>query len=394
MQRRFRHRVVYFLFRPVFRLFLKFRFGYEYEPFDESTLKGPYLILGNHTQNLDPVFLAFSFKKPIYFVASTMVFNLPVISPLLKYLVNPIPIDKFRSDVKSAKLILKTLKEGSHVSLFPEGNTSFSGETGPIDEAIAKLVKVAQVPVVFFNLRGGYLTRPRWAIYKRKGPLKGSVRSVLTVEEIKVMSVEALHQKIIEELSVNDFKVMKNARYYGPSKAEGAESGFYYCPHCHVFESLFSKGDHIYCQSCEFDVEADDFGGFEKNFKGTHYETPMTWSRAQAEALKIKIHQSPKDMVLFQDIDWTLYLIRPSKSKLKMDTVDLTMTPSEIHIQGGNTDLKLPVKNVQAAVQMRNNCILHDKITDTTYYLVPLKRGNSLKYVQAISFCQKENRYV
>jgi hypothetical protein len=70
------------------------------------------------------------------------------------------------------------------------------------------------------------------------------------------------------------------------------------------------------------------------------------------------------------------------------------MTPSEIHLWGEHTNLKLQVPSIQAAVQMRNNCILHDKVTDTTYYLVPLKRGNSLKYVQAIALCQKENVYV
>ena len=32
--------------------------------------KGPYLLLFNHTTNLDPLMMALSFKGPVYFVAN------------------------------------------------------------------------------------------------------------------------------------------------------------------------------------------------------------------------------------------------------------------------------------------------------------------------------------
>lgn len=394
MHKKFRHKVIYVLFRPFFKVFLRVRFGYRFTPFDETTLKGPYLILGNHTQNLDPIFLALSFKKPIYFVASTMVFNLPVISWFLKYLVNPIPIDKFRSDVKSAKRILKVLKEGSHVSLFPEGNTSFSGQQSPIDVAIAKLAKVAGVPVVIYNLKGGYLTRPRWALYKRKGPMHGAVTTVLTPEEIKSMDVETLHLAIIKLLKVNDFETMKQHRYPGPKKAEGLESAYYYCPGCHAFETLYSHHDHVFCQACDFSVEANDFGGFEKNYSGFYYSSSIDWFNAQKEALSVKIHQSIKTAPLFNDEDWTLYRIIPLKPKQKLMTVSVVLSSTQLQLLGENSQLTLAVEALQSAVQMRNNLILHDKVSDITYYLVPPAKGNSLKYVDAIELSQKEHSHV
>jgi 1-acyl-sn-glycerol-3-phosphate acyltransferase len=389
MQKKFRHRVVYFLTRPLFTLYFKVRYHFRFEAFDEKSLKGPYLILGNHTQNLDPVFLAHSFQSPIYFVASTMVFNLPVISPLLKYLVNPIPIDKFRSDVKSTKRILKTLSEGAHVCVFPEGNTSYSGQTAPIDIAIAKLAKVAKVPLIFYNLQGGYLTRPRWALYPRKGLLKGGIRDVLLPEQIAAMTLEDLHQTIQYNLTVNDYDVMKKHRFIGSRKAEGAEAGFYLCPHCQAFESLVSQKDIIYCEGCDFKVEVNEFGQFERLFKGTHYQTPMDWSFHQEEALKIKVHQSTLEEPLFEDADCKLYLIHSLKPKEKKGLVQLSFSKSVLRLTGLNIDLSFSVEHLQPAIQMRNNLILHDKVSQETYYLVPPKNVNTLKYVQAIGFVQK-----
>lgn len=389
MKPKFRHRVIYFTLRPFFKVFLKWRFNFQFERFDESSIPGPYLIVGNHTQNLDPVFLALSFQKPIYFVASTMVFNLPVISALLKYLVAPIPIDKFRSDVKSAKLMLKTLKSGSHVCVFPEGNTSFSGKTGPIDISIAKLAKTAQVPLVFYNLHGGFLTRPRWALVRRKGLLRGAVKEVLMPEEIANMPLEELHQFIIENLTVNDYEIMKKHRYEGKDKAEAAESAFYYCPHCQSFETLHSKGDTIQCETCDFRVDVNDYGKFENSFRGTFFDTPMKWFEAQEEALQVKIHQTSLEDVIFKDEAWTLYEIRPLKPKLKLGVVDILIRKNRLHLIGLKDEFEFLIQDIQAAVQMRNNLILHDKKSNQTYYLIPPKHGNGLKYVQTIEFVQK-----
>lgn len=389
MKPKFRHRVIYFTLRPFFKVFLKWRFNFQFERFDESSIPGPYLIVGNHTQNLDPVFLALSFQKPIYFVASTMIFNLPVISRLLKYLVAPIPIDKFRSDVKSAKLMLKTLKAGSHVCVFPEGNTSFSGKTGSIDISIAKLAKTAQVPLVFYNLHGGFLTRPRWALVRRKGLLRGAVKEVLMPEEIANMPLEELHQFIIENLTVNDYEIMKKHRYEGTKKAEAAESAFYYCPHCHAFETLHSKDETVHCETCDFIVNVNEYGKFENCFSGSFYETPMKWFEAQEEALNVKIHQTPGEDLLFKDEAWTLYEIRPSKPKLKLGVVDIQIHKNTLYLMGLEQALEFSNLNLQAAVQMRNNLILHDKKSNQTYYLIPAKHGNSLKYVQTIEIIQK-----
>ena len=77
MKKRFRHVLFAILFRPLFRIGLWIRYRYWAKIYKNKAVKGPYLILGNHTMNMDPFFVSLSFKEPIYYVASDMLFAIP-----------------------------------------------------------------------------------------------------------------------------------------------------------------------------------------------------------------------------------------------------------------------------------------------------------------------------
>lgn len=82
-----RHKPIFAVLRGIFRMHTKIRYNYNAVKTD---IKGPCLILCNHVTTFDPVFAALSFKCPVYFVAMDDLFNMKV-SPLLRYLVAPIP---------------------------------------------------------------------------------------------------------------------------------------------------------------------------------------------------------------------------------------------------------------------------------------------------------------
>ncbi len=392
MRYKFRHRVTFAIFRKVFEWYARFKYQYTFDRFEE-TLE-PYLILGNHTQALDPVFMAFSFKKPIYFVASTMIYNLRVWSRVLDYLVAPIPINKFRSDFRSTKAILKTLKEGQHVALYPEGNTSFSGEQMPISIAIAKLVKKAKVKVLFHTITGGHLSHPRWAKYGRKGKMHGSVKKILTVEEIAAMDVETLHQYIKKTLAVNDFKIFTDTPFKGKNKAVNIESAYVVCPHCHRVETLYSKGDDVRCTACEFHVTVNDYGRFEPRFEGRYFTATPAWFDDQIAVFKSMVETQKDDAILFHNADETLYEILDLKPKEKRDRVSITLTKKSLTIEGPHTQEKWDPMDIDSAVQHRNGLILYHRPTAKTYYLLSDEKRSALKYVSMIKILQKETSYV
>lgn len=127
--------------------------------------------------------LSLSVRFPIYFLASDDLFNLKI-SPLIKYLVAPIPKSKSLRDVAAMRSVLNVIKEGGAVGIFPERNRTISGGQWEMTDAIAKLAKFLKVPLVIYNICGGYGTDPRWGHSIRKGRMSGGVRRILSVEEL------------------------------------------------------------------------------------------------------------------------------------------------------------------------------------------------------------------
>ncbi len=392
MRYRFRHRVTFAIFRKVFEWYARLKYHYTFDRFEETD--EPYLILGNHTQALDPVFMAFSFKRPIYYVASTMIYNLRVWSKVLDYLVAPIPINKFRSDLRSTKAILKTLREGQHVALYPEGNTSFSGGQMPIDIAIAKLVKKAKVKVVFHTIEGGHLSHPRWAKHGRKGFMHGSVKRIMTVEEIAQLDLDSLYGEIMSTLYVNDFERFTDTPFKGKNKAINFESAYVVCPHCHKLETLFSKGDHITCTQCAFDVSVNDYGRFEAHFEGRYFTTTLPWFDDQIAVFKSLVASRSDTDELFHDAGESLYEIRDLKPKKKLDVVSIHLSKSALILKGSKVNETFDPLDVDPAVQHRNGLIIYHRPTAKTYYLLSDEKRSALKYVSMIKILQKETSYV
>ena len=62
----------------------------------------------------------------------------------------------------------RIVQQGGSIGIFPEGNTSYSGQTVQILPATVKLIKMLKIPVIIMNIKGMYLSYPRWAIYKKK----------------------------------------------------------------------------------------------------------------------------------------------------------------------------------------------------------------------------------
>lgn len=245
------------------------RIKYRYKPVKSDLPEGPYLILSNHQASMDPFWVSKSFRFPIYFFASDDIFNLKI-SPLIEYLVAPIPKSKSLTDLKAVKDVLRVLKEGGAVGIFPEGNRTIGGGQWEMTDAIAKLVKVSKVPLVLYNLCGGYGTDPRWGGKIRRGTkYTGFVRRVVQPEEYAAMNAEELFGLIKTELDVND--TLSGERYKSRRRAEYIERALYLCPVCGGVSSFVSHKTRFRCAQCGAEAEytedmkiAPPIGGYRK----------------------------------------------------------------------------------------------------------------------------------
>lgn len=240
-----RHARVFAFLRPVMRFY--FRLRYNYKAIPSGLKKGAYLIISNHQTTMDPFMLSLSFKFPVYFIASDDIFNLKI-SPLIKYLVAPIPKSKSLRDVAAMMGVFRVIKEGGAVGIFPEGNRTISGGQWEMTDAIAKLAKSLKVPLVIYNIKGGYGTDPRWGHSIRKGRSEGYVRRIISPDELKDKSTDEVFNIIKDELSVDD--TLSGIEYLSRKRAEYIERALYLCPVCNGVSGIVSDRYRFKCRYC------------------------------------------------------------------------------------------------------------------------------------------------
>ena len=115
-----RHVRIWKLFWWPVRLIAWLKFGFV--PVSER-VKGPFLLVCNHNTDWDPLLVGSSFwDGQMYFVASEHIFRSPLLGQLIAWAQDPIPRQKGGSAASAVKAMLRHLKEGHNVALFPEGN--------------------------------------------------------------------------------------------------------------------------------------------------------------------------------------------------------------------------------------------------------------------------------
>ena len=178
--------------------FFRWKFGYRYDDF--SAVPGPYLLLANHNMDLDPALLGVASGQDIRFVASEHVLRKGLGSWFLTCCFDPIVHTKGKLGLKSSMDILRSIRKGERVALFPEGNRSFNGVTGAIPPVTGKLVRSTGAPLITFRFEGGYFTQPRWSVRARRGEVVGHLVRVYAPEELRGMTDEEVTEAIRKDL--------------------------------------------------------------------------------------------------------------------------------------------------------------------------------------------------
>jgi 1-acyl-sn-glycerol-3-phosphate acyltransferase len=156
--------MVYTLSRWIFIFVSNILFNMKYYG-TKNFPKSPFITVANHTSIVDPPLMGIACKKyPLKFVAKKEIFDVPVAHHWASA-VGGIRIKRDATDVSSIKAVLKCIKEGNPVCIFPEGTRSMDGELQQPKAGTGFLVAKAKVPVVPVYIRGAFNAWP-----KGKGP--------------------------------------------------------------------------------------------------------------------------------------------------------------------------------------------------------------------------------
>ena len=333
-----RHAAVFAFLRFAMAPFLWLRYHYRAEK--APIRKGPCIVLSNHQATMDPFFISKAFPFQLYFYASDDLFNLKV-SPLIRYLAAPIPKSKSVADLKAVMISLRVLREGGAIGITPEGNRTLSGRLWEMGDSVAKLVKTAKVPLVLFNLCGGYGTDPRWGVKIRRGTkFVGRVRRILTPEEYAGMSDEELFGIIKNELDVDD--TLSGKRYKSRRRAEYIERALYMCPVCGSIGTIHSHGTGFCCTSCKTEAEYTEdlkisppVGGYSRIYEW--YE----WERQEIVRRILGGEKISDGDILFRES------VKLQK-KIKLPGNTVTLDKDSLMISGGGTETRYPLAEIDA----------------------------------------------
>lgn len=367
---KFRHKVVFAILRficvPLFRIM----YGYRRKKYKIKRNQG-YFIISNHQALLDPLFVAMSFKTPVYFVATDNLFNQKYISFWIKWLVNPIPKRKGTIDASCLKTCLKIAKENKTVGLFVEGNRAYADFQFYIDPSITKLIKKMNLPVILYNLKGGFGVDPRWGRKNRRGKFTGEVKRELSIEEINNLSHEELYEIVCNELKVYDSNL--NIEFKSKYRAEYLERQFFVCPKCNKMQTIYTKNGKIHCTNCDLDVEYTTNLLLKSNDETFKFNKLVDWYNYQIEYLN---NLDIKDEIIFKDEEVELYYSNTNQPRTLITKGTLTLTKDYFQIN----DYKIAVNEVTSASPVGGFKAVVS--TDNNNYLIKgNEKFNPLKYV-------------
>ena len=296
----------------------------------------------------DVIVACMRLKKQPFIVANQNLFTKQPLKFLLNAIAHAIPKSKGTSDIRTAKELIGAVKRGYPVCIFPEGNTTFNGETNYVEESTMKLIKKLKIDVVVCKVRGGYLSKPRWATSARKNKRAHfHYNVIISKDDLKDMTVEEINKKVNDEMYNNDYEYQREVMIPHPSKkiAEGLENILYICPECESIGTLETKGKEIKCTHCNNAGFVDDYG-FIQGFK---FDNTVDWDSYQRpfdSKLKEVMFKSPGKIYLVNDLDMSRKYLGEVTVRYENETIKIS----------GAFEKEFPIADVKnPIVTMRRN---------------------------------------
>ena len=290
----------------------------------------PAILVCSHMSNLDFLFLAFAMLPTrLNFVCSANYFSNPLFRFLLANL-GAISKRQFSPDVAAMRSISKILANDGVVAIFPSGQSSFAGQSTPINTSIAKLIKHFAVPVISVRLSGANLALPKWNMsWPRKSRVAAERNLLLSKDDCRELSREEIYYQVCHALRFDDYEDMREMRpklrSRKPRSAKGLEKILFLCPVCHCEYTISTKRNRVYCSACGYKVKMDHTGYLE----GGGFDTPTQWYRWQKEYL---------DETLQDEACWmidTVQLIKVEENneRVPVGAAHMTLDCHTLHIE-------------------------------------------------------------
>lgn len=309
-----RYKLIYKTVRSLVPLILH---KYDFRTDRISKRDEPYIVVANHLTEVDMLMLAGAFSEHMYFVAGEHLLRTKA-GPKMKWAQDPVFTFKGAPSIDTMREVIRKIKAGHNVMIFPEGSRSFNGETIKLGNGIAKLVKMAGCALVTYHIEGGYFVAPRWAYTTRTGPMKGNIVNVYSSEDVRNLSREELTDCINRDIYENAYVTQRRNMYTykGKRLAEGLENYLVKCSRCGAFDSMVTEDDRFRCTECGQSGRYTPEGFLEGD--GLRFDSVYDWGIWSEEETCKYIREFEGEGPAFSDEDVVLYEVLPDHSRIDL----------------------------------------------------------------------------
>lgn len=156
---------------------------------------GGAMLLSTHQSVMDPVLVGLCCNRFINYLARHTLFKNPLFSLLIRVL-DAIEIDRERGGLAGLKEMLKRLKRGESVLLFPEGTRTSNGQIGEIKPGFIPIARRSGVPLVPIAVVGAYECMPKGAKWLVPHPIAVVFGKPILANEYEELSDEELLDRV------------------------------------------------------------------------------------------------------------------------------------------------------------------------------------------------------
>jgi 1-acyl-sn-glycerol-3-phosphate acyltransferase len=186
-------------------LFFKFFHRLEVIGLNNIPSTGAFILASNHQSYFDPPALGCKLPRNLHYFARDSLFFWPL--GLLIRNLNSIPVNRSQLDIATLKRVLKVLKQGDPLLVFPEGTRSPDGQIHSGKKGIGLLLAKSQCDVLPARIRGGNDVLGKGMIIPRIGrKLVVSYGSVIRFKELDPgksdpLRYETIANRVLEAIS-------------------------------------------------------------------------------------------------------------------------------------------------------------------------------------------------
>ncbi|MDX2080221.1 MAG: lysophospholipid acyltransferase family protein [Terrimicrobiaceae bacterium] len=152
--------IIYNIFYNLAKFLARFLFQMRVVHPERMIEEGPLILAVNHASFFDPPLAGICSRRGVYYLARKTLLKWPFFGPLFPAM-NVIPVERDGNDMSALREVIKKIKEGNGVVLFPEGTRSPDGHLQPARPGIGLVIAKTGAPVLPMRIFGAYDAFPK-----------------------------------------------------------------------------------------------------------------------------------------------------------------------------------------------------------------------------------------